>query len=91
MKNLYPKTIKTLPETIPGPDGKPRQMGYWTYKDATCGLDKAPTMATCLAALQMMVYYRYLPTTQTKAAAVEREDKSTKKSKSKDVDIEVDI
>ena len=91
MKNLYPKTIKTLPETIPGPDGKPRQMGYWTYNDATCGGKNAPTMATCLAALQMMVYYRYLPTTQTKAAAVEREDKSTKKSKSKDVDIEVDI
>jgi hypothetical protein len=92
MKNLYPKTIKTLSETIPGPDGKPRQMGYWTYKDKTCGGDKWPTMATCLASLQMMVYYRYLPTTQTKAAAVNTDDEdSKKKSKSKDVEIEVDI
>ena len=42
-------------------DGKPRQIGYWTNKDAHGSGD---TMATCLCALQLMVYYRYLPTTQ---------------------------
>ena len=52
------------------------------------------TRGTCLAALQLMVYYRYLPTTQTKAAKAEtsgaEEDKS-KGKKSKDIDVEVDI
>ena len=49
-------------------------------------------MATCLAALQMMVYYRYLPTTQTKAAQVDSDSaKESGKSKKADVDIEVDI
>ncbi len=93
MKKLYPKTIVTLSETIPGVDGKPKAMGYWTFKDGTCGGQKSVAMATCLAALQMMVYYRYLPTTQTKAAQVERGDSSSEGSKSKkaDVDIEVDI
>ena len=94
MKALYPKTMIAVPEKINGPDGKPRAMGYWKYKDKTCGGDKAPTMATCLAALQMMVYYRYLPTTQTKAARAitsGEDEGAKKKSKAKDLDIEVDI
>ncbi len=92
MKKLYPKTIVTLQETIPGIDGKPKAMGYWTFKDSLCGGPKAKTMATCLAALQLMVYYRYLPTTQTKAAQVDSGDSSDGgKSKKADVDIEVDI
>jgi len=95
MKALYPRTIITLPEKIPGPDGKPRAIGYWKYKDATCGGEKATTMATCLAALQMMVYYRYLPTTQTKAAKAitsgEADEDSDKKKKADEIDIEVDI
>lgn len=61
MKALYPKAIVTPDETIEGVDGKPRQIGYWTNKDAHGSGD---TMATCLCALQLMVYYRYLPTTQ---------------------------
>ena len=92
MKKLYPKTIITLQETIPGVDGKPKAMGYWTFKDSLCGGEKGKTMATCLAALQMMVYYRYLPTTQTKAAQVDSDSaKESGKSKKADVDIEVDI
>ena len=93
MKALYPRTIKTLPETIEGPDGKPRQIGFWDCgKDGTC-VSGGHTMTTCLCALQLMVYYRYLPTTQTKAAKAEttgEEDKKDKK-KSNDVDVEVDI
>lgn len=89
MKALYPPSIITLDETIDGPDGKPKAIGYW---------DKGynnKTMGTCLVALQLMVYYRYLPTTQTKAAKVEAhaDDEGGKKDskKSKDVDVEVDI
>ena len=94
MKALYPRTIKTLPDTIPGPDGKPRKIGFWDCsQDGTCK-SAGHTMTTCLCALQLMVYYRYLPTTQTKAAKAEttgeEEDKS-KGKKSKDIDVEVDI
>ena len=95
MKALYPKTIITLPESIPGPDGKPRRIGYWKMHpaEATCK-GAGDTMSTCLCALQLMVYYRYLPTTQTKAAKAETsgedEDKA-KSKKSKDIEVEVDI
>ena len=89
MKTIYPPSITTLKETIAGPDGKPRAIGYWKN-----GFNN-PTMGTCLIALQLMVYYRYLPTTQTKAAKVEAhtddEDDKKDSKKSKDVDVEVDI
>ena len=98
MKALYPKTIITLPETIPGPDGKPRKIGYWKVNkaEATCA-GGGDTMATCLCALQLMVYYRYLPTTQTKAAKAETpaddaaKKKADSKKKAREVAVEVDI
>ena len=94
MKQLYPKTIKTLPETIEGVDGKPKAIGYWPMvAEETCR-SAGDTMSTCLCALQLMVYYRYLPTTQTKAAkAVTSGGESEKggKKKAQDVDVEVDI
>ncbi|MBQ0033134.1 MAG: terpene cyclase/mutase family protein [bacterium] len=92
MKALYPRTIKTLPEKIEGPDGKPRPIGYWPWvADQTCKAG-GDTMTTCLCALQLMVYYRYLPTTQTKAAKAESHDDEKKDAKkSNDVDVEVDI
>ena len=94
MKALYPKTIKTLPETIPGADGKPKKVGFWDCgQDGTCK-SAGHTMTTCLCALQMMVYYRYLPTTQTKAAkatASDDDDGKSKKKKTKEIDVEVDI
>ena len=48
-------------------------------------------MSTCLCALQLMVYYRYLPTTQTKAAKAITEPEDSGKKKSNDIDVEVDI
>lgn len=92
MKQLYPKTIKTLSETIEGVDGKPRAIGYWPMvAEETCR-GAGDTMSTCLCALQLMVYYRYLPTTQTKAAkAITESEDGGKKNKKQDVDVEVDI
>jgi len=89
MKALYPKTI-TDAGTIMGIDGKEKACGFW--KEGY----NSPTMGTCLVALQLMVYYRYLPTTQTKAAKVEGHDddkkkKSAGKKKSNDVAVDVDI
>ena len=90
MKALYPKSMLDG-GTIEGVDGKPKACGYWKNKDVHGSGD---TMATCLCALQLMVYYRYLPTTQTKAAKVEGDDASaadTKKAKKAEVAVEVDI
>ena len=88
MKQVYPKTMKDA-GTIDGIDGKPKACGFWDQ-----GYNN-PTMGTCLCALQLMVYYRYLPTTQTKAGRVEREDapgkKDGKKAKKAEVEVEVDI
>ena len=88
MKALYPKTITPAGE-IEGIDGKMKPIGYW--KEGY----NSPAMGTCLVALQLMVYYRYLPTTQTKAAKAEKhDDEDSKKGSgksSKEVDVEVDI
>jgi hypothetical protein len=91
MKALYPPSIITLEETIEGVDGKPKQIGYWK------GGYHNPYMGTALVALQLMVYYRYLPTTQTKAGKVENHDEAeasqpkAQKAAKDEVDIEVDI
>ena len=42
-------------------EGKYREIGHWINVDSSTD---RPVMDTCLAALQMMVYYRYLPTFQ---------------------------
>jgi len=91
MKALYPPSMKTLDKQIEGPDGKMHAMGFWE-KGYNCH-----AMGTCLVALQLMVYYRYLPTTQTKAGKVENDDgdakskKKAKKAKKETVDVDVDI
>ena len=40
-------------------DGNEQEIGHWVNTDSNTD---RPVMDTCLAALQMMVYYRYLPT-----------------------------
>lgn len=86
MKKLYCSTLITPDETIEGVDGKPKQMGYWEK-----GFN-GTMMGTCLCALQLMVYYRYLPTSK-----IEKTDKQAggggkaKPSKKETVDVEVDI
>ncbi len=96
MKALYPKTM-TDAGTILDANGKERPCAYWK-KGAGEGHSAGDVMTTCLCALQLMVYYRYLPTTQTKAAEVENQDgdsssgkKSGSKTKEKAVEVEVDI
>ena len=89
MKQLYPPSV-TPDGEIEGVDGKPKACGYWKQ-----GYNST-TMGTCLVALQLMVYYRYLPTTQTKAAkavtAGDDEDrKKDAKKKANEVQVEVDI
>lgn len=93
MKALYPKSIITVtdkagkPVTVVDPTGKERQIGRWENKDAY----NYDVMGTCLAALQLMVYYRYLPTTQLKATEVEADVESLSKDKSGEVGVSIDI
>ena len=94
MKALYPKAITTCvdektkqPLTIPDATGKPQQMGHWVNKDHY----NYDVMGTCLAALQLMVYYRYLPTTQLTATQVEADVESLSKDASGEVGVSIDI
>ena len=90
MKAKYPPSIE-LDGEIADANGKMQPCGFWSkgYNNKTMG--------TCLIALQLMVYYRYLPTTQTKAAkAIDTPDdepakKSDAKKKSNEVQVDVDI
>jgi len=48
--------------------GQPRSIGFWDqYKGH--GANEGPVFATCLATLQLEVYYRYLPTFKIEDAA----------------------
>ena len=66
MKAAYPSAMTELPERIPDSEGRPCAMGYWQNHDAY----NAPVMGTCLCALQLMVYYRYLPTSSLRATEI---------------------
>ena len=94
MKALYPKAIITCvdpatkaPLTINDPAGKPQPIGHWVNKDHY----NYDVMGTCLAALQLMVYYRYLPTTQLKAAEVEADVEVLSKDATGEVGVGIDI
>ena len=97
MKALYPKTIiddknkDGSPVTVKDPKGKDRPVGHWVNKDAHT---TRPVMDTCLTALQLMVYYRYLPTTKLDAAKVDEAAEALKqveKVKKDDIIVTIDL
>jgi hypothetical protein len=62
---MWPEYIKAQfieEKAIADPDGVMQDIGWWENSD---GSTDRPVMDTCLAALQLMVYYRYLPTFKT--------------------------
>ena len=84
MKPAYVRAQQTEKNAIKDDKGVLRDIGWW--ENADTHTDR-PVMDTCLAALQLMVYYRYLPTTSKEAVQVEDEIVAT----STDVeDIKVD-
>lgn len=93
MKALYTKAVITVtdksgqPITVKDPAGKDRPIGRWENKDHY----NYDVMGTCLAALQLMVYYRYLPTTQLKATEVEADVETLSKDKSDEIGVSIDI
>lgn len=70
MKRIYVPAQKVLKKEESGyvdHNGNPQEIGWWENKDQHTD---RPVMDTCLAALQLMVYYRNLPTTSVAAIKV---------------------
>ena len=86
MRKLYPASIIDLPEKVADVNGKGHAQGYYQNNDAH---STRPYMDTCLAALQLMVYYRYLPTTSTKAGENDHQEAVAAKTPEKSKDVEV--
>ncbi len=88
MKAFYPSNMKDAGE-IDGPDGKKVKCAYWENRDRHSA---RPVQDTCLAALQLMVYYRYLPAATLKASDEKSKSAAEAASdKSNDVDVSVEI
>ena len=92
MKALYPKAIVKVmdpktnkPYTILDAQKKEREIGHWVNGDHY----NYDVMGTCFAALQLMVYYRYLPTTQLKATETEADIEAIKEAKEIDTSDEL--
>ena len=83
MKPVYLKAQKIQKDAYTY-KGKSYEIGWWENVDKHTD---RPVMDTCLAALQLMVYYRYLPTTSARAVEVEEEIVATATD---DDDIKVD-
>ncbi|MBR7179998.1 MAG: terpene cyclase/mutase family protein [Kiritimatiellae bacterium] len=88
MKKYYAKAIKDIPHEVKDWTGKGHKQGYYQNSDAHT---TRPVMDSCLVALQLMVYYRYLPTTQTKAAEEIHDSGDAPVDSGDDVGVDVDI
>jgi hypothetical protein len=58
MKNLFVSKIINLDATVKDSSGREHRQGYYRNDDRN---SSRPYMDSCLAALQLMVYYRYYP------------------------------
>jgi len=85
MSALYVAEQKIEKAAIKGPDGKDCDVGWWENND---NHTDRPVMDTCLSALQLMVYYRHLPTTRAAAVQVEEELNITPNDE-KDIEIQI--
>jgi hypothetical protein len=70
MKRVYVKAQQIERNAVTDAAGRTCDIGWWVNGDAH---SDRPVMDTCLAALQLMVYYRYLQTTTFAAVSVEPE------------------
>jgi len=72
MKEVYVRGQKIEQGKYVDHQGKPREVGFWTYDDSAGGVEHAgtqPLISTCYIVQQLMVYYRYLPTWQKELVA----------------------
>jgi len=83
MTALYLKVQQIDKGAIKDDKGRDADIGWWVNQDAHTD---RPVMDTCLAALQLMVYYRNLPTTG-KAATKPPEEALAAKSEKGDIPV----
>jgi hypothetical protein len=91
MKKVYPSLIQDNLPLVKDSKGKGHKQGFFENKDVHTS---RPVMDTCLVALQLMVYYRYLPTNQLTAGLDEGKEAPAAAQavdKGNDVNVEVDI
>ena len=69
--------------------GIARDVGYWTCEDMHVGTQ--PVAPTCWIALQLMVYYRYLPTSSKAARGIGAKPKPVEQPKEEKLDVEVEV
>lgn len=65
MKEVYVKGQEVETGKYKDHEGEEREIGYWHCEDQHIGLQ--PIMPTCYIVQQLMVYYRYLPTSSREA------------------------
>ncbi len=87
MKELYPSALVEDPEPFVDEQGRRHRIGHWENRDAY----HDPVMATCLCALQLMVYYRYLPTTSLHAAEPEKDVAALAKDGTDEVGVGIEL
>ena len=87
MKPAYIKSQIIEKAAIEDANGKLRDIGHWENSD---NHSDRPVMDTCLTALQLMVYYRYLPTT-SKSAVAEEVVQEASSSDTDDVKVEIEL
>ena len=86
MKDVYVKGQEVEKGKYKDPNGKEHEIGYWRCEDQHIG--QQPIMPTCYIVQQLMVYYRYLPTSSKEAWQGEAETLATPADKG---DIKVDV
>lgn len=92
MIDIYFRGQTVLKGAYKDAQGNAKDMGYWQCEDMHIGAQ--PVVPTCWVALQLMVYYRYLPTSSKEARGVTSKPKVEEPKSAKpivDVDVEVDI
>lgn len=91
MKAVYKRGQHKIAGKYLDHTGMPQELGYWECEDMHIG--SQPIAPTCYVALQLMVYYRYLPTGQKSAWKVteEKEETDVSSAAKDDVDVSIDI
>lgn len=91
MKAVYKRGQRKIAGKYLDHTGMPQELGYWECEDMHIGTQ--PIAPTCYVALQLMVYYRYLPTGQKSAWKVteEKEETEVTGAAKDDVDVSIDI
>lgn len=91
MKAVYKRGQRKVAGKYLDHNGMPQELGYWECEDMHIG--SQPIAPTCYVALQLMVYYRYLPTGQKSAWKVteEKEETDVSSAAKDDVDVSIDI